>query len=144
MKIVAWYEYTNLLDKLYDEIRLRTFDSIVGIGRGGSLVAAYMSSKMGIPTFCSVFVRHTGEGESMKIMVHDLCQIDAVRGRVLVVDDWLDQGIAMKFVLEKLHKDTTITTLVLFNRRGSTFKADIVGEYVDENERRIMFPYDLP
>ncbi len=46
MKLVTWYEYTNLLDKLYDEIRLRTFDSVVGIGRGGSLVAAYMSSKL--------------------------------------------------------------------------------------------------
>ena len=144
MKIVTWFEYTNLLEKLYNEISLRTFDSVVGIGRGGSLVAAYMSSKMGIPTFCPAFVRHTGEGDSMKITVHDLCQIGLVRGRVLVVDDWLDQGIAMKFVLEKIPKDTTITTLVMYNRRGSEFKADIVGEYVDEAERRIMFPYDLP
>ena len=65
MMIVTWNEYTNLLDKLYDEIRLRTFDCVVGIGRGGSLVAAYMSSKLGIPTFCPTFVRHTGEGKSM-------------------------------------------------------------------------------
>ena len=141
---MTWYEYTNLLEKLFNEIRLRTFESIVGIGRGGSLIAAYMSSKMGIPTFCPVFVRHTGEGNSMKITVHDMCQIDSVRGRTLVVDDWLDQGIAMKFVLEKIPKGTTITTLVMYNSRASGFKPDIVGEYVDEAERRIMFPYDLP
>ena len=67
-----------------------------------------------------------------------------MRGRVLVVDDWLDQGIAMKFVLDKIRKDTEITTLVLFSRKGAAFKPDIVGVYVDENERRIMFPYDLP
>lgn len=141
---MTWYEYTNLLEKLFNGLRLRTFESIVGIGRGGSLIAAYMSSKMGIPTFCTVFIRHTGEGDSMKITVHDMCQIDSVRGRTLVVDDWLDQGIAMKFVLEKIPKSTTITTLIMYNRRGSDFKPDIVGEYVDEAERRIMFPYDLP
>ena len=142
--MVTWYEYTNLLDKLFNEVRLKNFDNILAIGRGGAVIAAYLSSKMGLPTFCPVFVRHQGEGGDVRMILHDWCQINSVRGRTLIVDDWLDHGRAMNFVLERIPKETTITTLVMYNRRGSEFKPDIVGEYIEETEREIIFPYDLP
>lgn len=142
MKIVNWDEYTKLLEKLFNDLQFRDFDNIVAIGRGGSFIAAYLSSKLGLPTFCPTFVRHVGRGAEMKIVVYDLCQIDSLRGRLLVVDDWLAEGRAMKFVLERIPQGTTITTLVMYCRRGSEFKPDIVGEYVKEEEREITFPYD--
>ncbi len=142
MKIVKWEEYTKLLDKLFDYVQMKTFDNILAIGRGGSIIAAYLSSRMGIPTFCPTFVRHVGRGAEMKIVVNDFCQIDSLRGRLLVVDDWLCDGRAMNFILNKIPQGTTITTLVMYCRRGSDFKPDFVGEFVEEEEREIMFPYD--
>jgi hypoxanthine phosphoribosyltransferase len=139
---VKWDEYTRLLDKLYNDVQMRRFDNILAIGRGGAFIAAYLSSKLGMPTFCPVFVRHVGRGADMKIVIHDLCQIDSLRGRILVVDDWLCDGRAMKFVLDRIPKGLTITTLVMYCRRGSEFKPDFVGEFVEEKEREIMFPYD--
>jgi hypothetical protein len=32
--------------------------------------------------------------------------------------------------------------MVMFNRKGSEFKPDYVGESLEEEEREIMFPYD--
>jgi hypoxanthine phosphoribosyltransferase len=143
LKFVKWDEYTKLLEKLYSDVQFRIFDNIVGIGRGGSFIAAYLSSKLGIPTFCPTFVRHIGRGAEMKIVVHDLCQINSLSGRVLVVDDWLVEGRAMNFVIERLPKGAVVTTLVMYCRRGSAFTPEFVGEYVEEKEREISFPYDV-
>ena len=144
MKIVKWDEYIELLSKLYDYVRLRNFDEIVAIGRGGSIIGAYLASKLGLPTFHPVFLRHSGRGNEMKIIAHDLGDIKSLRGNLLIVDDWLAEGRAMKFFLDKLPKGVSVTTMVMFNRKGSEFKPDFVGLYIDENEREIMFPYDAP
>lgn len=150
MKIVEWDEYTSLLDKLSESIQLRSFDGIVAIGRGGCIIGAYLASKLGIPTFYPVFVRHVGRGENVRIVAHDtlsmfmakLAQIEFLRGNFLVVDDWLCEGRAMKFVIERMPKGSSVTTMVMFNRKGSEFKPDYVGAYVEEEEREILFPYD--
>ena len=142
LKFVDWYEYTNLLKKLHDSVRMRTFDHIVAIGRGGCIIAAYLASKLGIPAFCPVFVRHVVRAGETTMIEHDLCTVKSLTGRLLVVDDWLCDGIAMKYVLDLLPKGTTVTTLVMFNRRGSAFNPDIVASYVDETEREILLPYD--
>ena len=144
MKLVEWDEYTKLLGELYDKIRLKEFDGIVAIGRGGCLIGAYLASKLGVPTFYPVFVRHVGRGADMKIVASDFGQVKSLRGRLLVVDDWLCEGRAMSYVLDLIpkHIGTSIQTLVMFNRRGSEFKPDYVGAYLPEDEREIMFPYD--
>lgn len=141
-KLVMWDEYTRLLKELYDKIRLRRFDAIVAIGRGGSLISAYLTSKLGVPVFYPVFVRHIGKGDDMKIIEHDLGNVHSLTGNVLVVDDWLCEGRAMKHVLNLLPDGANVTTLVMYNRRGSAFTPDFVGMYLDEDQREILFPYD--
>ena len=142
MKVVEWQEFTELLQKLFQDVELRSFDGIVAIGRGGSIIGAYLASKLGIPSIYPIFVRHVGRGKEMKIVAHDIGQVKSLNGRLLVVDDWLCDGRAMKYVLNLLPKTTTTTTLVMFNRKGSEFTPDIVGRYVEEGEREILFPYD--
>ncbi len=142
MRIVTWPEYTELLKKLYEEIQLRDFDSIAAVGRGGSLVAAYLASKIGLPFFYPIFVRHVGRGKEMKIVAEDLGKVKRLKGRILLVDDWNVEGRALRYVLNLIPKSATVTTLVMFCRTGSEFKPDYVGEYVEESEREILFPYD--
>ena len=48
----------------------------------------------------------------------------------------------MKFILDQVPPELTVTTLVMYCRRGSEFKPDFVGEFVKEEEREIRFPYD--
>jgi len=140
---VNWDEYNKLLMKLYDDIRLRDFDEIVAIGRGGSIIGAYLAEKIGLPTFHPIFVRHVGRGKETKIVARDTGNIESLRGKILIVDDWLAEGRAMKFVLELISEGASITTMVMFNRKGSDFKPDFIGTYVEEDEREIMFPYSI-
>ncbi len=65
MRYVDWTEYGELLRRLNEDLRSYTFDGVVAVGRGGSMVAAYLSSKLGIPVFVPVFVRHVRSGDGV-------------------------------------------------------------------------------
>ena len=142
MKMVNWSEYAEALRRLHEQLELHEFDDMAAIGRGGSIVAAYLSSKMGVPIFHTVFVRHSGRGPELKVIPEDLDHVRFLRGRLLLVDDSLIEGRAMRYVLDLLPKTASVVTAVAFCRKGSEFKPDFVGEYVDEKERQIIFPYD--
>jgi len=141
LKRISWKEYTDLLEQLYDKIKLRTFNHIVGIGRGGCLLASYLASKLGIPFFHAVFVGHRiKHNQEIEIIVHDIGQIETLTGSVLVVDDWLEKGRVMNFTLNHIPKEARITTLVMFCKTNSECKPDIFGKYVEDDV--ILFPYD--
>jgi len=141
LKRISWNEYTDLLEQLYDKIRYRRFDSIVGIGRGGSLLAAYLASKFGIPFFHPVFVGHrTRHDKNVEIIVHDLGKIETLTGSVLVVDDWLEKGRVMTYTLDHISNEARITTLVMICKLNSEFTPDIVGKSVEDDV--ILYPYD--
>ena len=143
LKVVDWNEYEELLLKLCEKIRFSQIDDIVAIGRGGSIIGAYIASTLGIPTFYPIFLRHIGIGSEKRI--EDISpqsrdQIKNLTGSILVVDDYLRDGLAMKYALNLISKAST-KTLVMYDHKGSEFKPDIVGEYIDDAE--IMFPYNV-
>ena len=144
MKIIQWNEYKELLVELNELIKFGRFDDIVAIGRGGSIIGAYLASKLGIPTFYPIFLRHVGKGREKRIVDAPSSvdsQIRALTGRLLVVDDYLRDGMAMKYVLNLISKKAVTKTLVMYVQKGSEFKPDFVGKYIEETE--LMFPYTV-
>jgi len=142
--MVSWNEYSEILKKMHEDITFKQFDNIIAIGRGGSVIGAYLASKLGIPTFHPIFLRHVDKRGKKRIAdisptVRD--QIKSLMGRLLIVDDYLRDGLAMKYVLDLISKKASAETLVMYNRKGSEFKPDIVGKYIEETE--ISFPYDI-
>ena len=124
------------------DIMFKQFDNIIAIGRGGSIIGAYLASKLGIPTFHPIFLRHVDKMGNKRIeetapSVRD--QINSLSGRLLIVDDYLRDGLAMKYVLDLISEKASAQTLVLYDRKGSEFKPDYVGAYFEETE--ISFPY---
>ena len=144
MKIVDWDEFKELLVELYEKIELGEFNEIVTIGRGGSIIGAYLASKLGIPTFYPIFLRHIGTGRERRvedIRPKEEEKIKNLTGSILVVDDYLRDGSAMKYVLNLISKKASTKTLVMYDHRGSEYKPDFVGKYIIDTE--ITFPYDV-
>jgi hypoxanthine phosphoribosyltransferase len=144
LKIVDWDEYKELLVKLYEKIELDEFDEIVAIGRGGSIIGAFLASKLGIPTFYPIFLRHIGTGRERRvedIKPQEEEKIRNLTGSILVVDDYLRDGLAMRYVLDLISKRASTKTLVMYDHKGSEFKPDFVGKYIIDTE--ITFPYDV-
>jgi len=143
LKIVDWDEYRELLVKLYEKIELDEFNEIVTIGRGGSIIGAFLASKLGIPTFYPIFLRHVAKGREKRIediRPQEEGKIKNLTGSILVVDDYLRDGSAMKYVINLISKNASIKTLVMYDHKGSEFKPDFVGKYVTDAD--IAFPYD--
>ena len=142
--MVSWNEYSEILKKVHEDITFKQFDNIIAIGRGGSIIGAYLASKLGIPTFHPIFLRHVdirGKKRIVDISPTVRDQIKSLMGRLLIVDDYLRDGLAMKYVLDLISKKASAETLVMYNRKGSEFKPDIVGKYIEE--AKISFPYDI-
>ena len=142
--MVSWNEYSEILKKVHENIKFKQFDKIIAIGRGGSIIGAYLASKLGIPTFHPIFLRHVNKNgkksiEGVSPTMRD--QIKSLMGRLLIVDDYLRDGLAMKYVLDLTSKKASAKTLVMYGRKGSEYKPDIVGKYIEETE--ISFPYDI-
>jgi hypoxanthine phosphoribosyltransferase len=115
-------------------------DDVIGIGRGGVMLGAYLAHKMELPVY-PVFVRHVGRGEDMKVVADDLGDIEKfVRGSVLLVDDWLVTGKAMSLVKNHIFTGVYVRTLVMVCNPDSKYKPDYVGLYSREE---INFVYDL-
>jgi hypoxanthine phosphoribosyltransferase len=144
LKIVDWDEYKELLTKLYEKIELDEFTEIVAIGRGGSIIGAFLASKLGIPTFHPIFLRHVDSGKGKRIediQPKEESKLKNLTGSILVVDDYLRDGLAMKYVLNLLSKNASVKTLVMYDHKGFEFKPDFVGGYVTDTG--IAFPYDV-
>ncbi len=144
MKIVEWNEYSELLKEVYEELKFKHFTDIVTIGRGGSVIGAYLASKLGTPTFLPVFLRHVekeGETRIEGISPDVRDQIESLTGNLLIVDDYLRDGLAIKYVLDLIPEAASVDTLVLYSNKGSDFKPDIVGKYIEETT--VSFPYDV-
>ena len=144
MKIVEWNEYSETLKKVYENIRLKQFHNIIAIGRGGSIIGAYLASKLGAPTFYPIFLRHVTKNG--KTRIEDISpntreQIKSLTGNLLIVDDYLRDGQAMKYILDIIPKEASAYTLVLYSNKGKEFKPDIVGKYIENTE--VSFPYDV-
>ena len=142
MKIIDWNEYEELLAELKEQIIFSKFDDIIAIGRGGSIIASYLALKLGVPTFYPIFLRHVGKGGEKRIEggrsdVQD--RIRSLEGRLLIVDDYLRDGLAMKHMLNLTSKKAVKKTLVMYVQKDSEFKPDFVGKYIEEPE--LMFPY---
>jgi hypoxanthine phosphoribosyltransferase len=142
--MVSWNEYSEILKKVHEDIKFKQFDNIIAIGRGGSIIGAYLASKLGVPTFYPIFLRHVEK--SGKKRIEDVSptmrdQIKSLMGSLLIVDDYLRDGLAMKYVLDLISKKASAKTLVMYNHKDSEFKPDIVGKYIEDTE--ISFPYDI-
>ncbi len=142
--MVSWNEYSEILKKVNKDIIFKQFDNIIAIGRGGSVIGAYLASKLGIPTFYPIFLRHVNKNgkksiEDISPSMRD--QIKSLMGRLLIVDDYLRDGLAMKYVLDLISNKAFAETLVMYGRKGSEFKPDIVGKSIEETE--ISFPYNI-
>jgi len=142
--MVSWNEYSEILKKVHEDIKFKQFNNIIATGRGGSIIGAYLASKLGIPTFHPIFLRHViknGKKSIEYVSPTMRYQKKSLMGRLLIVDDYLRDGLAMKYVLDLTSKKASAETLVMYNRKGSEFKPDIVGKYIEEAE--ISFPYDI-
>lgn len=136
---IGWSEFGRLCMKLYNDAWALHLDGIVGIGRGGLMIAAYLAHKLDVPLY-SVFVRHVQAGGKKHIEVDDIQDLKRFKGSsILLVEDWLVHGQAMNTVKQYLPKFVNAHTVAMVANPDNEEHLDYVGLLTRDE---IHFPYD--
>ena|SRR5664279_1035383 len=118
-------------------------DWIVGIARGGLLIAGaigYALSIKNIATMNVEFYTDVEERLDMPVLLPPVLNLlDLTDTRVLVVDDVADTGETLKMVLDLLATSVAeVRSLVIYEKSRSMVKADFVWKRTDQ---WINFPW---
>ncbi|MEO3993653.1 MAG: phosphoribosyltransferase [Desulfurococcaceae archaeon TW002] len=144
--ILTWKKINEVILRLALNITregLET-DLIVGILRGGYIVARILSDMLGTDNIGVVevkFYKGIGERAERPIITQPLT-VDVKGKNILIVDDVVDSGRTLEIVTEqvRLRGAKSVRTAVLFYKPKSIIKPDF---YVQEVREWVVFPWEL-
>lgn len=136
MKFIDWEEFGKLCDKLFEQLMMKNYDGVIGIGRGGTVVGGVLAAKLWTRLY-SVFVIHKGIGEQKTTQIIDLSIAHTIKkGRYLLVDDKCSTGETFEMLKDSLSEHWLDTASLICTEKG--YRPDIYAEITDEE---ITFPY---
>jgi hypoxanthine phosphoribosyltransferase len=146
-QVMDWNYFYNLARKVADKINSSGYkpDIIVGLARGGWVLARILCDFVGIKDLVSLKVEHwgvTATPDGTAKLKHPL-NVDLTGKKVLVVDDITDTGESMRVTVEYLKSlnPSEIRTASLQHLTCAKFKADYVGEVLPW--RGVIFPWNF-
>ena len=125
MKYYSYENFKNDTNLLIKEIKPLKIEAIVGIARGGLILAHAMSEGLNIRNVQSLRTElYDDTHKRDKIIIHNSCNFDGVK-KVLVVDDISDSGETLDIVMGELkqkNKDIEFLSATLFYKKTSIHK----------------------
>jgi len=117
-------------------------DMIVSITRGGLLSAYFLADRLGVKSIETINISSYEDSKSGNIQDLTKFKKDFTGFKTLIVDDLVDSGKTMHFILSNYAfnpMDTKIATI--FVKPHASIKPDFfVEEILDE--QRVIFPYE--
>ena len=121
---ISWDEFNDNVEKLVSKIK--DVDYIVGIPRGGLILAVTLSHKLDLK---HMTVDHLEKLEDLNFLNYD-------RKKILIVDDISDSGQTLKY-----YKKAGYTTATLDVRSTTITKPDYYVNWID-NADWIVYPWE--
>ena len=138
MKSIGWNELIKLCLDLHKKVRMKTYDGIVTIGRGGTIIGAILASQLGTRLY-PIFVLHRGTGTKKTTEIIRLDSAPTLpRGKYLLVDDQCDTGGTFELVKNQLPKLRFETASIVYRKNKYTPDYSVLS--IDEE---ILFPYQI-
>ena len=101
--------YISYIEDLLDKLKNEDFDCVLGVLRGGYIPAEIISRALNKP-LC--LIRLSSYSNRERSEIKELGSIGAPKGKILIVDDLIDSGETLKYLLEKYPNSKTA---VIFN-----------------------------
>ena len=141
-RIISLDEFESLSEKLFVKIPKNSLDIILAIGRGGLVLGRYASDYFDKDLAVIMARRYrVGECKSDKqVSFGEISSIKQLSGKILLVDDLLEDGITMEKTILKMKRPGIETkTAVLFVKPQSKI---VPNYFVEETSDWIVFPYE--
>lgn len=146
-EVMDWNLFYKLARQVATKINSSGYrpDIIVGLARGGWVLARVLCDLIGIKDLVSLKVEHWGVTATPdgKAQLKYPLNVDLTGKNVLVVDDITDTGESMRVTLEYLKslKPSEIKTAALKHINTSKFLPDYFGEEI--SWRWVIFPWNF-
>lgn len=146
LRVLKWKDVDRLVDKLASTIKDSYRPSvIVGIHRGGSVVAHLLTDRLAISRFYTIGCEsYRSIGEAGELVIYQPLTVKSLRGDdVLLVDDVCDSGKTLKGLVERElrpKKPRQTRTAVLHIKPRSEFMPDY---YVEKVAAWVVYPWEL-
>jgi len=141
-----WELFYRLSKTVSKKIRDSNYtpDLIVGLARGGWVLARVLCDLLGVKDLVSLKVEHWGMTATPdgKAKLKYPFQIDLTGKRILVVDDITDTGESMMLAVEHVRtmNPSDVRTATLRHINGSKFTPDYFGDEI--TWRWVIFPWN--
>jgi len=145
--VMDWDLFYRLAKKVADKINKSGYqpDVIVGLARGGWVLARVLCDFVGVKDLVSLKVEHWGVTATPdgKAKIKNEIHIDLKGKNVLVVDDLTDTGESMRVAVEYIKSlgPAEIRTASLQHLTCAKFKSDYVGE--ERSWIWVIFPWNF-
>lgn len=146
-QVMDWNYFYRLAKKVANQINSSGFkpDVIVGLARGGWVLARVLCDFVGVKDLVSLKVEHWGVTATPdgKAKLKHFLNFNLKGKKVLVVDDITDTGESMRVTVEYLRtlNPSEIRTASLQHLTCAKFKADYVGEVMPW--KWVVFPWNF-
>ena len=145
-EVMDWELFYRLSKTVSKKIRDSNYtpDLIVGLARGGWVLARVLCDLLGVKDLVSLKVEHWGMTATPdgKAKLKYPFQIDLTGKRILVVDDITDTGESMMLAVEHVRtmNPSDVRTATLRHINGSKFTPDYFGDEIIW--RWVIFPWN--
>lgn len=143
MLTLTWDEFHNDCEQLADIIRAAgaKYDKLVCITRGGVFVGGLLGHLLNMRNITTIALKLYDFDERAQV-VEQLSAPDLPLpgSRILVVDDLLDSGRTLSFIMEKWSGEYTVDTAVLYDKEVGVMRATFTGKTIP-NEW-VCFPWE--
>jgi hypoxanthine phosphoribosyltransferase len=119
-----------------------SFSKVIGVASGGTIPAALVAAKLGLPLELISYSAKCGNGDNRD---HDNIVPSYTEGGLLVVDDLTDSGHTLRELSELLPQDTKFATLVHKSTASDVYMPDYFKKFVRRENCAdwIMFPWSV-
>jgi hypoxanthine phosphoribosyltransferase len=145
---ISWNEYNLYLDKITNLIKSETEDrdyDILGISRGGLILAASVAYKLNIKNVFSVGIRsYTDNNKQQEFFIYQSITLADLKKDILLIDDISDTGNTFNYLLSyynKIDPEKNIKTVSLATKTNTKHKPNFSIQCFDDTVW-VEFPWD--
>jgi hypoxanthine phosphoribosyltransferase len=124
----GWRRVTSAVKKLIIKIQQANYqpDLIVGLGRGGFVVAGMLSGNMGIVTLAGLDRRYLWEGQHRRVKIVDLGSLDVAGKKILLIvaEPYTGETLRKGYEYLKERDAKQVKTAALFKAELCNFVPD--------------------
>lgn len=145
MMQLSWDQFHRDCELLADNVREcgRNYDKLMCVTRGGVFVGGLLGHILGLRNITTIALK-LYEFDEQGQVVEQLSGPDLPLpgSRMLVVDDMLDSGRTLAFIVDKWGEEYDIDIAVLYDKGGGTLRPTFTAREIPDEW--VCFPWEPP